>query len=137
MLCAIPASLTGRVIDLHVAAGYSSSSGSSGSEFSAFMMAAKDKEAAEAEASEGSGSGSRSRRNALWGSRVAKFLSSCSGSLGSTGMPPLTHFVGLTGWRRNALLGIRMTVCILSFLPSCKLSLVVGCSEYMGSCEVL
>ena len=71
-------------------AGYSSSSGSSGSQFSGFMAAkdkeAKDKEAAEAEGSEGSGSGSGSRCNALWGSRVAKFLSSCSGSLGSTGM---------------------------------------------------
>ena len=54
-------------------------------------MAAKDKEAAEAEGSEGSGSGSR--RNALWGRRVAKFLSSCSGSLGSTGMRPCAHLL--------------------------------------------
>lgn len=66
----------------HLVAGYSSSSGSSGSEFSGFMMSGKDKEAVEVEGSEGSGS----RR--MWGTRVAKFLSSCSGNLGSSGMSP-------------------------------------------------
>lgn len=45
-------------------------------------MSAQDKEAAEVEGSQGSGS----RRSTLWGGRVAKFLTSCSGSLGSTGM---------------------------------------------------
>ncbi|KAL3143039.1 hypothetical protein ABBQ38_003315 [Trebouxia sp. C0009 RCD-2024] len=59
--------------------GYSSSSGSSGSEFSGFMMSGRDKEAGEVEGSEGSASGS----HRMWGSRVAKFLSSCSGNLGS------------------------------------------------------
>ena len=71
-----------------VMAGCSSSSGSSGSDQSGFMMAAKDKQgASEVETSDGSesgsGSGSGSRR--MWGSRVAKFLSSCSGNLGSSG----------------------------------------------------
>lgn len=70
-----------------VVAGYSSSSGSSGSEFSGFMMSGRDKEAGEVEGSEGSASGS----HRMWGSRVAKFLSSCSGNLGSNGTPPCVH----------------------------------------------
>lgn len=72
---------------LLVLAGFSSSSGSSGSEQGGFMTAVKDKAATEVEGSDGSGSnsgsGSGSRR--LWGSRVAKFLSSCSGNLGTSG----------------------------------------------------
>lgn len=57
--------------------GCSGSSGSSGSDHSSFMMASDDK-SAEVERSEGSAS----RR--MWPKRVAKFLSSCSGSLGNT-----------------------------------------------------
>ena len=60
--------------------GCSGSSGSSGSDHSSFMMASDDK-SAEVERSEGSAS----RR--MWPKRVAKFLSSCSGSLGNTGNP--------------------------------------------------
>ncbi len=63
----------------HVA-GYSSSSGSSGSEQSGFMMPSS-KNSTEVEGSGGSGS----RR--MWPTRVAKFLSSCSGNLGSSGKP--------------------------------------------------
>jgi len=61
-------------------AGYSSSSGSSGSEQSGFMRPSS-KHPSEVERSEGSGS----RR--MWPTRVAKFLSSCSGNLGSSGEP--------------------------------------------------
>lgn len=75
-----------QVCSFCVFAGYSSSCGSSGSEFSGFMMSGRDKEACEVEGSEGSASASGSRR--MWGSRVAKFLSSCSGNLGSSGTPP-------------------------------------------------
>ncbi|KAL0038735.1 hypothetical protein WJX79_005752 [Trebouxia sp. C0005] len=57
--------------------GYSSSSGSSGSEQSGFMMHSS-KNSTEVEGGDGSGS----RR--MWPTRVAKFLSSCSGNLGST-----------------------------------------------------
>lgn len=65
------------------------------------MMTAQDKEAAEVEGSQGSGS----RRSALWGGRVAKFLTSCSGSLGSTGVLLIvcSLFGVLVGGVRHAL----------------------------------
>lgn len=65
-------------------AGYSSSSGSSGSEHSSFLMPSSEKlGGGEVEGSEGSAS----RRLGL-PSRMVKFLSSCSGNLGSTGGAP-------------------------------------------------
>ncbi|DBA99974.1 TPA: hypothetical protein ACH3X1_013846 [Trebouxia sp. C0004] len=57
--------------------GYSSSSGSNGSEQSGFMMPAS-KKTSEVERNRGSGSGR------MWPTRVAKLLSSCSGNLGSS-----------------------------------------------------
>ena len=69
-------------------AGSSSSSGSSGSDQSSFMAAAgASKGRTDVESSDGSGSssGQGSPTNRIWPRRVAKFLSSCSGNLGSSG----------------------------------------------------
>lgn len=49
------------------------------------MPAAASKSRGEVESSDGSGSGSGSSSNRVWPRRVAKFLSSCSGNLGSSG----------------------------------------------------
>lgn len=89
------------------------------------MMSAQDKEAAEVEGSQGSGS----RRSALWSGRVAKFLTSCSGSLGSTGM--------------------LLIVCSLSGIPvggirygpdrlrtACLYYLVVVCALLLGALDM-